>query len=413
MLHPLFIAKRYAWRQEKKSWAYRLSRLTCCCTALSTSVLLLAAGTTNGAARLLDVLFYAPAPLLQIVPKAGKTFLEDRLLRAKVAQLPSVQAVVDHLEARVLLSGNGIPTLARLRAITPAFVRSAWHTQCRRIDWDPTTFFQSGTNPRGVLASEGLARRIQAAGGGAPFLLLHPRHQGSSLSLGRLYRQRRATLCGQFVSQFPQDEALLLAPIDLVEQLTDRTHHRTAWELVLPAGAVAQTQAAIQRFLPDHLAVATGSSQNTPRQKALSLERLCTRIVFGFVALLSCLHLFFTLCILTLEKRKDLATLAAMGATSNQIERTFVCTGLWIAAEGACYGMAAAWLLGKGQEAFGLLTLCTLPNQGAVPYPMELRALDFCCVAAGTLLAAGAAALWPAKQAARVAYATQSHATKL
>ena len=238
--------------------------------------------------------------------------------------------------------------------------------------------------------------------------VFYPRNQGLSISLDQFYKKGTLTACGQFMPPSQKEGMLVLVPIGFVEQLTNRLQQRTAWELVLPEHARAQTKTALQKLLPPELTVVERCGQNEARQKAIFVERLSVYFVFSLVLMLSCLHLFFMLCILILEKQKDLSSLAAIGTTSRQIKQIFVYTGLWISAEGVCYGLVIAWLLGKVQQTFGFLTLYTLPHQGPTAYPVEMHVSDFLCIAGATLATSLAAALWPAKKAAQMAYPTKN-----
>jgi lipoprotein-releasing system permease protein len=409
MLRIFFIAQRYAQQQVKKTWVHRLSRLTCYSTALSTAVLALVVSTMNGMTHVFQALFDRDRAVLKIIPKQGKTFTENQILKTKIRQLPSVQEVVELLEERVLLQYNGIQILTTLKGVAPSFVQSEGYKQYKQIDLDAKTFFASKPKIAPAIVSNSLAKRIKTTPDcSTPLTVFYPKNQGLSISLDRFYKKGMLAVCGAFVTSSQKEDKLVLVPIGFVEQLTNRLQQRTAWELVLPEDARAQTKTMLQKLLPPELRVVERCSQNEARQKAIFVERLSVYFVFSLVVMLACLHLFFMLCILILEKQKDLSSLAAIGTTSNQIKQIFIYTGLWISAEGVCYGLGAAWLLGKLQQTFGLLTLYTLPHQGPTAYPVEMHVSDFLCIAGGTLIASLATALWPAKKAAQIAYPTKN-----
>lgn len=74
---------------------------------------------------------------------------------------------------------------------------------------------------------------------------------------------------------------------------------------------------------------------------ALRLERIVMFILLSFQVLIACICVIATLVMLVVEKRKEVATLKAMGAREGSIMKLFVLEGLIIGAIGTLYGVAA------------------------------------------------------------------------
>lgn len=77
---------------------------------------------------------------------------------------------------------------------------------------------------------------------------------------------------------------------------------------------------------------------------ALRLERVVMFILLSFQVLIACICVIATLVMLVVEKRKEVATLKAMGAREGSIMKLFVLEGLLIGAIGTVYGVAAGLL---------------------------------------------------------------------
>lgn len=87
---------------------------------------------------------------------------------------------------------------------------------------------------------------------------------------------------------------------------------------------------------------------------ALRLERIVMFILLSFQVLIACICVIATLVMLVVEKRKEVATLKAMGAREGSIMKLFVLEGLIIGSIGTFYGSAAGFLFCKLIEKYGV-----------------------------------------------------------
>jgi lipoprotein-releasing system permease protein len=200
------------------------------------------------------------------------------------------------------------------------------------------------------------------------------------------------------------DSKYIITPINFVEKLTNCLHKRTYWEVIIENGAnVTKTQADIQKLLPKELKVSNRYEQNAAKRNAIYIERLSVYFIFTLVLLLASLHIFFMLCMLILEKKKDIALLAALGAAPTQIGKLFLYNGLLVSLEGILYGLIIAVTVGFLQQKFELITLTKLSRTGSVAYPVAMQGSDCLSIAMTTLIFGAFASFWPAKQAVKLA----------
>ncbi len=134
---------------------------------------------------------------------------------------------------------------------------------------------------------------------------------------------------------------------------------------------------------------------------ALQLEKTVMFIILTLIILVAAFNIAGSLVMMVMEKRKDIAILKTMGATSASIGRIFVIKGLTIGlagtALGACAGVALCALLKR-------YAFVRLPAD--VYYintlPVHLKASDVLTIAASALFICLAATLYPARQAAEI-----------
>lgn len=134
---------------------------------------------------------------------------------------------------------------------------------------------------------------------------------------------------------------------------------------------------------------------------ALRLERVVMFILLSFQVLIACICVIATLVMLVVEKRREVATLKAMGARDGSIMKLFVLEGLIIGAIGTFYGSAAGLMFCKLIERFGV----DLDPQ--VYYitrlPVVIEPSSFVAVGLVSMLLVFTATLYPARRGGSIA----------
>lgn len=134
---------------------------------------------------------------------------------------------------------------------------------------------------------------------------------------------------------------------------------------------------------------------------ALKLEKLAMFIILILIILVAAFSIIGTLIMLVTEKRKDIAILKAMGASSKSIMKAFVLVGLLIGLLGTILGLLGGYIIGWIQNNFQIVKL-----PGDVYYisvlPVKMNAKDFVLVAISALLISLLATLYPSWQASRL-----------
>ncbi|WP_419241107.1 ABC transporter permease [Cardinium endosymbiont of Nabis limbatus] len=391
-----FLAKRYLKKHRKATWVYRLSRLSCYSVALGTAILVLVLSTMHGMKKLLSALFYAYTPTLKIEPKAGKTFLYDTKLKRNIMYLPGVTDVVEVLEATALVRLHRQQAIVTVKGVSSNFMESDFYRNCTRMD---AVAFSGDDFPQAI-AGIGVGQFLQWRPHSNRVEVFYPKRQGHHLN--NPYKRMTIALNGLFSMAKPIDSKYIIAPIHFVEALIDGLNKRTYWEVVVKDGAdLNRTQATIQQILPDQYKLSNRDEQNETRRRAVFIEQLSVGFIFVLVLLLASLHIFFMLCMLIVQKQKDIAVLASLGATPYQIGKVFFYHAILTALKGMVYGLIIGWGVGFLQQKFSFITF-TRGGQ-TTPYPIEMHGLDFLCTALITTLFSALAALWPVKRTIQLA----------
>jgi lipoprotein-releasing system permease protein len=133
---------------------------------------------------------------------------------------------------------------------------------------------------------------------------------------------------------------------------------------------------------------------------ALKIQKISMSMVLGLIILVAAFTVVATLIMIVLEKKKEIAVLKAMGATSGGILRTFLYQGGFIGAIGTAIGLALGMGVCKGLLAYAF------PLDPKVYFisrlPVEVSAEDFLKTGGSAVLICLLATVLPALYAARL-----------
>lgn len=148
--------------------------------------------------------------------------------------------------------------------------------------------------------------------------------------------------------------------------------------------------------------VETWRQLNAPLAFALRLEKAVIFVTVALVILVAALNIVSNIALTVVEKKRDLGVFTAMGARPAALERIYLTLGAAIGLAGTVAGVLVGVGLSVAADRFGLVPLPTdvylLTHVPFAVHPGEVAA-----VAAFALVTAVAAAVLPARAAARLA----------
>ncbi len=200
---------------------------------------------------------------------------------------------------------------------------------------------------------------------------------------------------------FEHDAKWVYVTADLARAFQGRGHGASGVEVRVRSSSEATAVArAIEARLGAPYDAQDWTEQNAKLFEALALTKAVTGLIFDMVIAMAGLLLVCTLILVVLTKRKEIAVLKAMGATSGTILRIFFFEGFAIGAIGTATGTLLG-LLGCA-----VLDRYRYPLDVEVYYldtlPVVVEPLTVALIAAGALLTCSVCTLYPAWQASRV-----------
>lgn len=157
----------------------------------------------------------------------------------------------------------------------------------------------------------------------------------------------------------------------------------------------------LEQKMGEGYATETWKEMNRSLFSAIKLEQIAMFIILTLIVLVAALNIAGSLVMRVMEKRKDIAILKTMGATSADVGRIFVISGLMIGLIGTLLGTAAG------------LSLCTVLKRSNLiqlpadmfyitTLPVDLRWIHVALIVICAMAICFVATIYPARQAARI-----------
>jgi lipoprotein-releasing system permease protein len=341
--------------------------------AISTMALVAVMSVFNGLEDLIRGLFSSFDSELQVTPVAGKSFVATEDWLNAIRKVEGVEVITEVIEDNALLEYRGNQHIARVKGVSDNYFDHERFS--KGYFWGDTTL---GTALRpGAILGRGVAfaLSVNLDDINSVLQIYYPKAPKSAASLdpNQLYAAGRVEPRGFFSIEQGVDNEYILVPLDFFRDLLNYGQKRTALELKVASGhSISSVQQAVQAHLGAEFAVKNADEQHATLIRTVKLEKLVVFLTLTFILALASFNIFFSLSMLAIEKKKDLAVLKSMGAKNSLIRRIFLKQGALIAFSGAFLGLILGLLLVGAQEKFGLISLGI--SSGVVDaYPVRIH----------------------------------------
>jgi len=172
---------------------------------------------------------------------------------------------------------------------------------------------------------------------------------------------------------------MVITPITFTRDLLDEPQNISYLEVNLKDnGKVNNMQQQLQQKLGKGYIVRNRQQQNTSLYKLLNVEKWAVFLILTFVVVIAIFNIIGTLTMLVIDKRKDIAILASLGADKKLIHHIFFFEGMLISLIGCIVGMLLGLTFSLLQLKFGWVTMGGSTMVQA--YPVTLKLNDFLLV---------------------------------
>lgn len=400
---PFFIARRYLVSKRKANFINIISILSIGGIAFSTAALIIVLSVFNGLEDLLRSLNDSFDPEIKIEAREGKSFISSDELVKKIESVDGVEVVTEVIQDYAYLRYRDANQVVIVKGVSDNFLDQERIPEENVVEGElklkegPINYAIIG---RGIQYSLSIATNDPLY----PLQVYYIKNVNSvGLDPSRLYARQNIVPGGVFSIVQNFDENYVIVPLRFTQELFDYSNKRTSFEVkTKPRADVFRVEKAIQKLIGEEFNVLNHEEQHQDLYKLLKMEKLFTFLALTLLLIIGSINIFFSLMMLALDKKKDIAILKAMGAHDNQVRNIFLAEGLLIAFSGAFLGLALGIIFYWLQQKYGLISMGmeTSITQG---YPIKVKGLDFLVTMLVITIITFLISIKPAKMASRIA----------
>ncbi|MBN7814237.1 FtsX-like permease family protein [Algoriphagus pacificus] len=372
-----FIAARYFRSKKKRNFITILSTISMIGVAVGTMALVIVMSVFNGLEDLIRGLFASFDAELKIEAAEGKSFeiTEDWL--DSIRSVEGVAILTEVIEDNALFDYNGNQIVARLKGVSDNFLDQGRFS--KGYFWGDTTL-GTGLRPAAILGrGVGFFLSINLNDINVPLKVFYPKAPRSAATIdpSQLYASGILDPAAFFSIERQFDDEYVIAPLEFAKKLLNYGDRRTALEIKVEDGAsINQVQQRLKGLLGERFLVKNTDEQHSGLLRTVKLEKLFVFLTLTFILAIASFNIFFSLSMLAIEKKKDIAVLRAMGAPDKLIRWIFLKQGALIALSGAIIGLILGFLVCVVQQEYGLVSL-GISSAVIDAYPVKIAWTDF------------------------------------
>ena len=376
-----YIAWRYLFARKSHNVINIISAISAIGMATGTAALVLILSIYNGFDNIIkDNLSDLDPDVLIVSADGAKHFFPDEQMLEKMSQDPRVKSICDVLEDNVFITYGQSQGIARAKGVDETYEDGSMLS----IHCIEGTF----SLHHGEIMQAAVGSTLARAMGIHPRFLDHltiyypdrDGHISPSNPAASLHQRDVCPSCVLSISS-NVDEDLLIVPIEAMRALLgSRQDKETLAEEVSGVEIrLGDTRPrAVKKFISDYsdsrFSLMTRYQQHPDLYKMMRYEKFAIYMILIFVVIIIALNIFGSLSMLIIEKKNDIGTLRAMGASEAMVRRIFVTEGFLISLLGLAAGLLAGVLLALLQQHLGIIKM---PGGFALDaYPVVLKFTD-------------------------------------
>jgi lipoprotein-releasing system permease protein len=401
---PFLIAKRYFLSKKKRNIITIISNISMVGVAVGTMALIVVLSVFNGLEDLVRSLYGKSDPNLAITAVQGKSFEMTPALLTKVQSTPGVALLTEVIEDNALLQYHDRQMVVKMRGLSDNYfgqspidssIKAGDH-RLRRGDLEY------------ALVGEGVQHELSITLDNrlAPLKLLYPRQvpgrKTLSINPEQAFNEENILAGGIFQIEQHLDDSYLFVPISFAQRLLNYGNRRTA--LYVRVGSsfkLDDVKDELRESLGAGFVVQDSDEQHVSLLKAIKIEKLFVFITFAFILLIASLNIFFSLSMLVIDKRKDIAVLLAMGASEQTVRKSFLLVGAIVALVGAVSGLVLGVSICWLQQTFHIVSM-GMATSIVDSYPVKMQASDIFFICLAIIAITLAVSIRPALNAGRM-----------
>lgn len=338
--------------------------------SISTAALVILLSAFNGIEDMVIKLYSDFDPDITIRSAKAKTFNQDFIDLDALHQIEGVQSISRALEEVVILKHEQKWVHAKMLGVDSTFLTMA-KINDHLIDGE--TILYDAEEPLAIFGAgllDKLDGYIPSGNFSREMITFHVPLREGKIRPGKNPLNIRIVGVSSRVNYNREvNYQYVVVPYSLANELLQYDQDVTALFVAGKEGQNLQRlKEKIKNYLGPDFEVKTNFEKNELIFKTSQTERMIVFFILIFIFILSSFNLIASLAMLFVEKKKDISTLYAMGATKKTIFQVFFFEGLMISGRGVVIGLILGYAVAFAQLYFGILEM---PNSGGEFFPMK------------------------------------------
>ena len=369
-----FIAKRYLFSKNSKSIINVISLISIVGVFVSSCAMVIVLSGFNGLETLVEKIYNQHEADLTISPIKGKTFYDSDSIIQKLTTIEQIGFTSKIIEEVAMIKHG--------EKWTTAIMKGAERSYSKITNLDSSIIDGNGdfysTFVSGSIIGVGIQNQLKVSCDDrfdntiTVYGLL--RNKKLSTQNKNVFNPKRISVRGVFNITPEFDNNYFIVSLDFARDLLDYTNELSAIEIGLKKEANLElVKKQIERLVGVDFQVKTKFEKNELLFKTNAAEKWMVFMILLFIFILSTFNIIASLTMLMFDKKRDISTLIALGATKKLIQSIFFKEGLYINLIGGMSGIILGAFICMAQYHFKLIQL---ENSIIDYWPVEVEATD-------------------------------------
>lgn len=344
--------------------------------AIGTMSLVIVLSVFNGLEDLIRELNQSFDPELKVESVKGKSFEVSNDFLSGIKEVEGVEIVTQVVEDNAYAKYKNDKMVVKLKGVEKNFIDH--HRLDQNIVQGKLVLEEDGVQyaiiARGVQSSLSINRLNNMY----TLQLIYPRRgRTSGLNAANLINQRVILPSAVYAIEKQYDMNYVFVPLEFAIDLLDYGDRRTSLEIKVASNyTISTVKENIKKHLGEEFKVLTSEEIHSDFFKVLKIEKLFVFITFSFILAIASFNIFFSLTMLAIDKKRDIAILSSFGATKRLVKAIFLSEGAIISFLGAFLGLFLGLVICTVQQQFGVVSM-GMATAVIDAYPVKMQFLDF------------------------------------
>ncbi len=344
--------------------------------AVGTMALVIVLSVFNGLEDLIRSLNKSFDPELKVEVVRGKSFELSSEFLDGIKSIEGVEIVTQVVEDNVGAMYKNDEMVVKLKGVEENFIDH--HRIDKNIVQGKLVLKENGVNYAIIARGVQSALSINRLSNMYTLQFYYPkRGRTGGLSPNNLLNHKIILPAGVYAIEKQYDMNYVFVPLDFAVDLLNYGNRRTSLEIKVDSKyRIPDVQERLKEFVGAKFKVLTSEEIHADFFKVLKIEKLFVFIIFSFILAIASFNIFFSLTMLAIDKKKDIAILSSLGANKKLIKSIFLTEGAIISFSGALLGLFLGLMVCLIQQYFGVVSM---GMQTAVidAYPVKMQLPDF------------------------------------